>query len=74
MDDDFRFPFKPGDWVMTESGRVAKVKTVDKYRDEITFDLIIYNSRGDKVGRRARPWVDPARSSRRAPSKAGSVE
>lgn len=45
------FPFKPGDWVMNQSGRVARVKAVDCYQGEITFDLVIYSRDGDKIGR-----------------------
>lgn len=48
---DFLFPFRPGDWVMNQSGRVAKVKAVEEYRDEVTFDLVLYSSRGEKIGR-----------------------
>src|SRR3546814_9010088 len=50
-DADLRFPFKPGDWVMNQSGRVAKVKAIDHIAGETTFDLILYSRAGTKIGR-----------------------
>lgn len=46
------YPYKPGDWVGTENGRVAKVKRV--WNDEhasCLLDLAIFDRRGTQVGR-----------------------
>lgn len=46
------YPFRPGDWVATEHGRVAKVKHV--WSDGVApvlLDLVIIDRRGKQVGR-----------------------
>lgn len=50
-DPDYLHPYKPGDWVMTTSGRVAKVRSVDYVGKELTLDLVIYSKDGEKIGR-----------------------
>lgn len=45
------FPFRPRDWVMDQSGRVATVKEIREYDGEILFDLVMYDHGGDKLGR-----------------------
>src|SRR3546814_7980180 len=50
-DDDILFPFKPGDWVMNQAGRVATVKAIDHIAGETMFDLVLYSRTGAKIGR-----------------------
>ncbi len=51
MTDDFRFPFKPGDWATDDQDRVAKVKSVWRCGDEVMLDLWIFTHKGKRVGR-----------------------
>ncbi|RUW56837.1 hypothetical protein [Mesorhizobium sp. M8A.F.Ca.ET.021.01.1.1] len=51
MTGDILFPYKPGDWVMNRAGRVAKVKSIDFWQGEYTFDLVLFDSTGEKIGR-----------------------
>lgn len=44
-------PFKPGDWVVDDRERVAKVKQVHWWDDEALLDLWIYEDSGHRVGR-----------------------
>lgn len=49
--DDAPLPFKPGDWAAGSGERVARVKRVYWDGDEALLDLVIYDWRGEKVGR-----------------------
>lgn len=51
MSDERVFPFKPGDWVSNDADRVAQVKSVYGEGDEVLLDLVLYDWKGDKVGR-----------------------
>lgn len=44
-------PFKPGDWVVDSSERVALVKSVYRDGSEVFFDLYIYSDNGERLGR-----------------------
>lgn len=44
-------PFKPGDWVVDLSERVALVKGVSRFQDEVLLDLYMYSLRGERIGR-----------------------
>ncbi len=45
------FPVKPGDWISTESGRVAKVKGIYRVGGALCVDLWIYGDKGERIGR-----------------------
>lgn len=45
------FPFRPRDWVMDQSGRVATVKEIRDCDGEILFDLVMYDHSGGRLGR-----------------------
>lgn len=45
------FPVKPGDWVSNANGRPAKVKAVYESSGEALADLVLYNRKGNRVGR-----------------------
>lgn len=47
------YPFKPGDWVVDDCERVAKVKGVSRYRGDVYLDLYIYSDRGERIGRQS---------------------
>lgn len=48
------YPYKPGDWVATENGRVAKVKRVwSDGTAPVLLDLVIFDRRGQQVGRQS---------------------
>jgi hypothetical protein len=44
-------PFKPGDWAVDHIERVAKVKAVYRDCEDILLDLVIYDWKGNRVGR-----------------------
>lgn len=50
-------PVKPGDWVASryDAGRVAKVRQVYRYQDEVLVDLILFSRTGEKIGRESEP-------------------
>lgn len=45
------FPVKPGDWVSDGTGRIAKVRSVDRDEHGIMVDLYLYARNGEKIGR-----------------------
>lgn len=45
------FPVKPGDWVSNSNGRPAKVKAVYECSGEALADLVLYDRKGNRVGR-----------------------
>jgi hypothetical protein len=47
------FFFKPGDWIVDEGERVARVKSVSKFDGKEYLDLYIYSDRGENLGRRS---------------------
>lgn len=47
------YPFKPGDWVVDEGERVAKVKGVSRFNGDVYLDLYIYADDGRRIGRQS---------------------
>jgi hypothetical protein len=47
------YPFKPGDWVVDQGERVAKVKGVSRFNGDVYLDLYIYANDGQRIGRQS---------------------
>jgi hypothetical protein len=59
---DDTLPTKPGDWVAQKGNhsRIAKVKSVSRFGDEVLVDLVLYDHRnGDRIGRESPPEGGP---------------
>lgn len=51
MTDDAPLPFRPRDWVDCGSGSVGKVKRVYRCNGEVLLDIVLYDRKGNLLGR-----------------------
>lgn len=47
------FPFKPNDWAVDGTERVARVLRVHNFERQMLFDLVIYSRDGRQIGRQS---------------------